>query len=250
MFALTGITGNVGGAVARTLLDVGRGVRANRARAREGRGLAAEGCDTAGCRSRKLRTARHGVEGMGGRLRDAAAIFDPTPGFPDADAKIAILRQALERSRPAKVVSVDHRRRCGSSENLLNQLRRLEAALADLPVPVTFCGRRGSWTMPPAMCLGRDEGVIRSHLPADRASAPDGGPPRTSAHRGGDPAGAVGGPSCDRARGAAGASRRSTRRCFLARPRPEGAGGGGTAASARKRSSTRKAMRNLCLASR
>jgi hypothetical protein len=31
-------------------------------------------------------------------------IFDPTPGFPGGGRQDAILRQALERSRPAKVV--------------------------------------------------------------------------------------------------------------------------------------------------
>jgi NAD(P)H dehydrogenase (quinone) len=165
MFALMGITGNVGGAVARTLLDVGRGVRAIVREPAKGAAWAAEGCDTAVADLEAAGPLATAFEGMEGVFVMLPPIFDPTPGFPEADAKIAILRQALERSRPAKVVVLSTIGADVDRPNLLNQLRRLETALADLPVPVTFL--RPAWFMDNAagdVVSARDEGVIRSHL--------------------------------------------------------------------------------------
>jgi len=165
MFAIMGITGNVGGAVARTLLDAGRGVRAIVREPAKGASWAAEGCDTAVADLEAAGPLATAFEGMEGVFVMLPPIFDPSPGFPEADAKIAILRQALERSRPAKVVVLSTIGADVDRPNLLNQLRRLETAVAELPVPVTFL--RPAWFMDNAagdVVSARDEGVIRSHL--------------------------------------------------------------------------------------
>ncbi len=79
MFAVTGITGQVGGAVARTLLAKGCGVRAVVRDANKAGSWAKQGCEIAvadmyGAKS--LETAFHHVEGVFMML---PAYFDPSP---------------------------------------------------------------------------------------------------------------------------------------------------------------------------
>jgi short chain dehydrogenase len=112
---------------------------------------AARGCDIAVAdleAAGPLATALEGVEGAFVML---PPIFDPTPGFPEADAKIAVLREALGRSRPAKVVVLSIIGADVDRPNLLNQLGRLEKALADMRCPSRSCAQPGSLTMPRAM---------------------------------------------------------------------------------------------------
>jgi NAD(P)H dehydrogenase (quinone) len=70
MFAITGVTGRVGGAVARSLLAQGHKVRAVLRDAGKGRSWSAQGCDIAIASvedATELTKAFHGVEGS--RLR-------------------------------------------------------------------------------------------------------------------------------------------------------------------------------------
>src|ERR1700690_1051884 len=67
MFAITGITGKVGGAVARSLLAQGQKVRAVVRDAEKGRSWSAQGCDIAIASvedATALTKAFHGVEGV------------------------------------------------------------------------------------------------------------------------------------------------------------------------------------------
>ncbi|WP_210238974.1 hypothetical protein [Mesorhizobium sp. B4-1-3] len=87
--------------------------------------------------------------------------------------KIAVVREALHRALPPKVVVLSTIGADAEQPNLLNVLRLLEEALADLPVAVTFL--RAAWFMENAqwdIASARDEGVIDSYLqPLDRPVA-------------------------------------------------------------------------------
>jgi uncharacterized protein YbjT (DUF2867 family) len=104
MFAVTGITGQVGGAAARTLLDRGLSVHgvmrdAAKCAAWRERGfeIALAGMNDAGA----LTAALTGVEGV---FLMIPPIFDPTPGFPEARGIIATVMTAIEAAKPSKVV--------------------------------------------------------------------------------------------------------------------------------------------------
>ncbi|MDB5704950.1 MAG: NmrA family protein [Sphingomonas bacterium] len=170
MFAITAITGKVGGAVARTLLDAGRQVRAVVRDAAKGAPWAALGCEVAIADlsdAAPLAAAFAGTEGVFVLL---PPVFDPAPGFPDATAHIAVIREALVRAAPPRVVVLSTIGADSDRPNLLNALRLLEQALADLPMPITFL--RAAWFMENAawdVASAREQGVIHSYLqPLDR----------------------------------------------------------------------------------
>jgi NAD(P)H dehydrogenase (quinone) len=104
MFAITGVTGKVGGAVARTLLAQGQKVRAVVRDAEKGRSWSAQGCDIAIASvedATGLTKAFHGVEGV---FLMTPPNYDPEPGFPETHKAATAIRQAIETSRPGKVV--------------------------------------------------------------------------------------------------------------------------------------------------
>src|SRR5689334_17163913 len=104
MYAITGITGNVGSAMARTLLDAGKSVRAVVRDAAKGQPWSGRGCELALAGmddARALAAAFTGVEGV---FVLPPPEFDPSPGFPEGRAVISAVKQALELSRPKKVV--------------------------------------------------------------------------------------------------------------------------------------------------
>jgi uncharacterized protein YbjT (DUF2867 family) len=170
MFAITAITGKVGGAVARTLFKAGRQVRAVVRDEAKGAPWAALGCDVAIADvsdAAPLAAAFAGTEGVFVLL---PPVFDPAPGFPDAKAAIAVIREALVRAAPPKVVVLSTIGADSDRPNLLNALRLLEEALTDLPMPITFL--RAAWFMENVawdVASARHEGVIHSYLqPLDR----------------------------------------------------------------------------------
>jgi uncharacterized protein YbjT (DUF2867 family) len=171
MFAVMGVTGQVGRAVADSLIDDGREVRVivrSESKAREwiarGAGFAVAAIENPAA----MTGALAGVEGAFVMLPPT---FDPSPGFPEARAMIAALRTALMAARPPKVVVLSTIGAAAPQPNLLNQLGLLEAALADLPMPVAFL--RAAWFMENAagdLAAARETGVITSYLqPLDKA---------------------------------------------------------------------------------
>jgi hypothetical protein len=72
-------------------------------------------------------------------------LFDPEPGFPQTRAMIAAFRQALLHARPPKVVVLSTIGADAERPNLLNGLRFLEEALADVDLPISFL--RAAWFM-------------------------------------------------------------------------------------------------------
>lgn len=136
MFFIAGITGKVGGAAARTLLEAGRPVRA----------LVRDP-------QKASDWARRGVELQQGDFTDAASIaaaldgveaaflmlpplLAPQPGFPEAKAMIASYRAALHQTPPPRLVLLSS---FGSERDsglgLITATHLMEQALSDLPMP-------------------------------------------------------------------------------------------------------------------
>jgi len=154
MFFVAGITGHVGGAAARRLLEGGYALRT----------LARDP-------ARASAWARRGVEVFQGDLADGAAlasaldgvegaflllppVLAPAPGFPEARAIISSFRRALGQAPPPRLValsSVGSERTSGLG--LITATHELEAALWDLPLPTAFL-RAGSFLENYALGLG------------------------------------------------------------------------------------------------
>jgi uncharacterized protein YbjT (DUF2867 family) len=170
MFAITGITGQVGGAVARALIDRGHRVRAVVRDAEKGAAWARKRCEVSVADlddAAALKTAFTGAEGVFFLL---PPVFDPSPGFGEARRVIAAVREALDAVRPAKVVSVSTIGAQALQPNLLQQHRLQEESLGTLPLPIAFL--RAAWFMENAawdVAPARTTGVIPSFLyPLDK----------------------------------------------------------------------------------
>jgi uncharacterized protein YbjT (DUF2867 family) len=171
MYAISGITGKVGGEVARHLLANGQSVRAvlrDRAKAAD---WAAKGCDIAiadMADAEQLAAAFSGTEGV---FILPPSDFDPEPGYPEAKRVIDQVTRALTTARPQRVVCLSTIGADAPHDNLLTQRTLMERSLNSIDLPVTFL--RPGWFMENALWdvgSARDEGVVRSFLqPADKA---------------------------------------------------------------------------------
>jgi len=171
MYAITGITGKVGGAVARTLLAAGQPVRAVVRDATRAHSWAERGCEVMTANMDNAGSLTAAFEGTQGVFILPPPEFDPSPGFPEARVVIDAVRGALQSAAPGKVVCLSTIGAHATETNLLTQLTLMEQALRDLPMPVTFL--RPGWFMENAawdVAPARDNGVISSFLqPLDRA---------------------------------------------------------------------------------
>ncbi|MGH7992926.1 MAG: NmrA family NAD(P)-binding protein [Limisphaerales bacterium] len=170
MYSITGITGKVGGTLARTLLAGNQSVRAIARDASKGRSWVERGCELAIAEmddSAALTAAFRGADGVFILL---PPIFDPAPGFPEARAVIAAVKKALEAARPGKVVCLSTIGAQATQSNLLTQLTLMERALGELAVSVTFL--RPGWFMENFawdITSARDHGFVASFLqPLDK----------------------------------------------------------------------------------
>jgi uncharacterized protein YbjT (DUF2867 family) len=170
MIAVTGITGQVGGVVARLLLAAGLEVRAVVRDAAKGEVWAKQGCEVALADVNDQQALQHAFEGTEGVFVLLPPTFDPTPGFPEARKTIATLRAALAAAKPSRVVVLSTIGAQATQPNLLNQLQILEQELGTLPMPVAFLRaawfiENAAWDVAPA----RDSGVVPSFLqPLDK----------------------------------------------------------------------------------
>ena len=96
MYAITGITGKVGGAVARTLLAAGQPVRAVVRDAARARSWAERGCEVVTADMDDAASLTAAFEGTQGVFILPPSDFDPSPGFPEARAVIDAVRAALQ----------------------------------------------------------------------------------------------------------------------------------------------------------
>ena len=170
MYAITGITGKVGAALARSLLGEGLPVRAvlrDEAKAAQWR---TRGCEVALAEMEDAASLTSAFRGATGVFILPPSEFDPGPGFPEAKRVIAAVTTALAEARPGKVVCLSTIGADAPHENLLTQRTLLEQSLEQIGLPVTFL--RPGWFMDNALWdvpSARDEGVLHSFLqPADK----------------------------------------------------------------------------------
>jgi len=170
MFAVTGITGKVGAAVARSLLSADQPVRAVVRDRSKGAPWAQLGCDIAVADLSDTEALTAAFAGTAGVFAMVPPVFDPAPGFPEAMGFINPLSAALARAKPARVVALSTIGAVAPQPNLLNVLGRMEDVFGTLPMPVTFL--RAAWFMENAAwdIDSAKSGLIQSYLqPLDRA---------------------------------------------------------------------------------
>jgi NAD(P)H dehydrogenase (quinone) len=170
MYAITGITGNVGGSVAHHLLAAGRPVRAVMRDIGKGPVWTERGCEV-------VKADIADATSLASAFRGAEAVFvlvppnfDPAPGFPEARATAASLKAALERADPGRVVYLSTIGAQAVESNLLTQHSIIEQVLGELPMPITFL--RPAWFMENSrwdVVAARESGIIMSFLqPLDK----------------------------------------------------------------------------------
>jgi uncharacterized protein YbjT (DUF2867 family) len=171
MYAITGITGKVGGELARTLLAAGQPVRAIVRDARKGEEWAALGCEVALAEMEDAAALTRAFTGATAVFILPPSEFDPEPGYPEAQTVIDSVVKALTAAKPAKVLCLSTIGADAVHDNLLSQRTMMEAALRALPLPLTVL--RPAWFIDNAawdVGSARDTGLIHSFLlPTDKA---------------------------------------------------------------------------------
>jgi len=172
MFAITAITGRVGGALATTLLARGENVRAVVRDAAKGEPWKKRGAEIAIANADDAGALTRAFTGVDGVFVLLPPNFAPSPGFPESTKQVSAFRDALVAAAPPKVVvlstvGAQHATDIG----ILRSLWFLEQELGSLPMPVTFL--RAAWFMDNAewdVGPARETGTIASFLqPLDRA---------------------------------------------------------------------------------
>jgi NAD(P)H dehydrogenase (quinone) len=166
MFAVMGITGQVGGAVATELLQKGKKVRGivrdpKKAASWQQRGaeLVAADCDD----TATMQKAFAGAEGVFVMIPPN---FAPTPGFVETRTTLAALRPALLAARPAKAAflsSVGGQQ--PRSTGLITSTHLLEQEMNTLGIPSAFL--RAGWFMENSLwdvAAAREQSKLFSYL--------------------------------------------------------------------------------------
>ncbi|WLH87547.1 NmrA family NAD(P)-binding protein [Pseudomonas sp. FP2338] len=171
MYVITGITGKVGGALARNLIKAGQPVRAVMRDAGKAAFWADQGCEVVFAQMDDAQALTEAFKGATGVFILPPPGFDPQPDFPEARAVIAAVSQALQAATPKKVLCLSTIGAQATEVNLLTQRTLMEQALGALHIPVTFL--RPAWFMENALydlISARETGVIHSFLqPLDKA---------------------------------------------------------------------------------
>lgn len=166
MFAITGITGQVGSAAGASLLARGERVRAIVREEAKGASWRERSADVAFATVEDAASLARAFSGTEGVFVLLPPNFAPSPGFPEARRQIAALKEALIAARPPKVVvlstvGAQHDHDIG----ILHALWLLERELGTLPIPVAFL--RAAWFMENAawdVDAARRTGTIDSYL--------------------------------------------------------------------------------------
>jgi NAD(P)H dehydrogenase (quinone) len=165
MYAITGITGQVGGALAQALLAADAPVRAIVRDEQKGKVWAARGCEVAVAEMADATALSAAFRGAEAVFILPPPVFDPTPGYEEAWKVINAVVAALKAAQPRKVVCLSTVGADASRDNLLSQRTLLEEALSRLSLSVTFL--RAAWFLENAawdVASARESGVIHSFL--------------------------------------------------------------------------------------
>jgi NAD(P)H dehydrogenase (quinone) len=170
MFVIVGITGKVGGAVARNLLAGKQPVRAVVRDLRKGEAWAQLGCDLARADINDAGALTSAFKGAESVFVLVPPNFDPLPGFQEAQATAATLKSAIEAARPRRVVYLSTIGAQATQSNLLTQHTIIEQMLGELSMPITFL--RPGWFIENCswdVASATNGGVISSFLqPLDK----------------------------------------------------------------------------------
>ena len=170
MYAIIGITGKVGGEIAKNLLSRGTAVRAVVRDAGKAEDWRARGCDIAVADVTDAAALTRAFAQTAGIFAMLPPIFDPAPGFPEARSAVAALKCALQNARVPKALCLSTIGAQSTRLNLLAQHSIMEKELGELALPITFL--RPAWFMENSagdVESARRDGVISSFLqPLDR----------------------------------------------------------------------------------
>jgi NAD(P)H dehydrogenase (quinone) len=145
MHAVIGVTGKVGGTVAKTLLAAGTKVRAVVRDGEKGRPWAAKGCEVAIASISDADALAAAFAGADGVFLMTPPDYDPEPGFPDTQVNAIAIAKAIAAARPGRVVFLSTVGAQVAEPNLLNNSKMTEETLRKSPVPVAFL--RAGWFM-------------------------------------------------------------------------------------------------------
>jgi uncharacterized protein YbjT (DUF2867 family) len=143
MYAVTGITGQVGGGVARALIKAGHKVRAVVRSEDKGAPWVALGCEVVIADNSDIAAMTKAFSGVEGVFVLMPPNYDPEPGYPQTVAANAAVRSALDAAHPPKVVVLSTVGAHVERANLLNNLGMTEESLRTLPMPIAFL--RAAW---------------------------------------------------------------------------------------------------------
>jgi uncharacterized protein YbjT (DUF2867 family) len=104
MYAITGITGQVGGVIGQALLTAKQPVRAIIRDGSKGRVWADRRCEVRVVTIDDAASLTAGFQVAEGVFVLVPPNFDPLPGFPEARSIGAALRSALDAARPSRVI--------------------------------------------------------------------------------------------------------------------------------------------------
>ena len=170
MYAITGITGQVGGVIGQALLKAKQRVRAIIRDGSKGPVWADRGCEVRVATIEDATSLTAAFQGVEGVFVLVPPNFDSLPGFPEARSIGAALRSALDAARPTRVVYLSTIGAQANEPNLLTQHTIIEEAIGALPMPITFL--RPAWFMENCtwdVAPAREHGVIPSFLqPLDK----------------------------------------------------------------------------------
>ncbi len=145
MFAITGITGQVGGEVARNLLAARQTVRGVARDVSKCKAWAERGCQLVKADINNVAELTAAFEGVDGAFVLVPPNFDPSPDFSEARTIAATLSAAIDAARLRRVVYLSTIGAQATRPNLLTQHTIIEQALRKLPVAITFL--RPAWFM-------------------------------------------------------------------------------------------------------
>jgi NAD(P)H dehydrogenase (quinone) len=145
MYAVTGITGKVGGIVARALREAGCPVRAIVRDREKGKAWADLGCEVAVADNMDKDGLTQAFSGVQGVFLMTAPNYDPAPGFPQTKAINEVAIAALRDAKPGNVVFLSTVGAHVSELSLLTNSKMTEEALRSLPIPVGLL--RAAWFM-------------------------------------------------------------------------------------------------------
>ena len=171
MYSITGITGKVGGELARTLLAAGEPVRAVVRDAKKGQEWAAIGCEIALAKMEDASALADAFTGATAVFILPPPEFDPEPGYPDTRAMINSVVEAVRQLKPRRALCLSTIGADAKQDNLLSQRGVMEETLRELQIPLTIL--RPAWFIDNAawdVASARDTGLIHSFLqPTDKA---------------------------------------------------------------------------------